>query len=113
MEEQLDQMTQAVDKYDGRVKLAQYEKDKFYGMARAVLRLAPKDANANEVATLFNLRELQRDKPDLMNANDPSDVAAITNGPPGQETFPTNAPPVPSSFSTNAAAVKPASTSGK
>jgi hypothetical protein len=90
MEDQLDLMTQTVDKYDGKVKLAQYEKDKFYKMARAVLRLAPKDQNANQVATLFNLRELQKDQPDLMNANDPSDLADATNAAPDSALAPTN-----------------------
>jgi len=94
MEEQLDQMTQTIDKYDGKVKVAQYEKDKFYQMARAVLRLAPKDPNANQVATLFNLRELQRDQPDLMNANDPSDLAGMTTNAAADPVPPTNAAPV-------------------
>lgn len=106
MEEQLDQMTQTVDKYDTKVKAAQYEKDKFYRMARAVMRLSATDPNANEVATLFNLRELQRDQPDLMNASDPSDLASDTNGAPAVEPPPTNAAPMPSSLSTNAAPVK-------
>jgi hypothetical protein len=106
MEEQLDQMTETIDKYDGKVKVAQYEKDKFYHMARAVLRLAPKDANANQVATLFNLRELQRDQPDLMNANDPSDLAGVTNIAPTEAAPLTNSTLAPTSLSTNAAPAK-------
>ena len=101
MEDQLDQMTQTIDKYDGKVKEAQYQKDKFYKMARAVLRLADKDPNANQVATLFNLRELQKAQPDLMNANDPSDVAGSNAATPEDTT--TNAAPAPAPPSTNAA----------
>ena len=105
MEDQLDQMTQTVDKYDSQVKLAQYEKDKFYKMARAVMRLSDRDTNAKQVATLFNLAELQRDQPDLMNANDPSDLANAadaTNAAPSNATAPTNAAPSASSATNSA-----------
>jgi hypothetical protein len=76
MEDQLDAMTQDIDKMDGKVKLAHYERDKFYLLASAVLRMAPSDPNADQVATLFGLRQLQIDKPELMNANLPSDLPA-------------------------------------
>jgi hypothetical protein len=98
MEDQLDSATQNVDKMDPRVKVAQYERSKFYMMASEVLRLAPKDPNADQVATLFGLRQLQVDKPELMNATAPSDLPAVTN----TESNATEAAPVGISPATNA-----------
>jgi hypothetical protein len=102
MEDQLDQLTQAVDKMDDKVKRAQYEKAKFYHIAKDVLNLAPKDPNADQVAVYFKLRQLQEAQPELMDLNTPSDVA-ITNLPSAQTSSSTNAPTVMSSFATNSA----------
>ena len=63
MEDQLDEITQSIDKMDGKVKRAQYEKAKFYAIARDVLSLAPKDPNAEQVAVDFKLRQLQAAQP--------------------------------------------------
>ena len=73
MEDQLDEVTQAIDKMDGKVKRAQYERAKFYAIVRDVLNLAPKDPNAQQVVTDFKLRQLQAAQPALM---------ALSSGPP-------------------------------
>jgi hypothetical protein len=111
MEEQLDVTTQNVDRMDPKVKLAQYERSKFYMMASDVLRLAPRDPNADQVATLFGLRQLQADKPELMNANAPSDLP--TTSALDESTAATNAAPVDSSSATNAAPVHAAAAATK
>ena len=79
-ENQLDEVTQQVDQMDSKVKLTEYERTKFYIMAADVLRLAPKDPNADQIAVLFGLRKLQQDKPELMNASGPTDLAAASAG---------------------------------
>jgi hypothetical protein len=96
---------------DPKVKLAQYERSKFYMMASDVLRLAPRDPNADQVATLFGLRQLQADKPELMNANAPSDLP--TTSALDESTAATNAAPVDSSSATNAAPVHAAAAATK
>jgi hypothetical protein len=111
MEDQLDVTTQNVDRMDPKVKLAQYERSKFYMMAADVLRLAPRDPNADQVATLFGLRQLEADKPELMNANAPSDLP--TNSAPDESTAATNAAPVDSSSATNATPVHAAAPANK
>jgi len=104
MENQLDEVTQKVDQMDPRVKLTEYERSKFYMMAADVLRLAPKDPNADQIAVLFGLRKLQEDKPELMNASGQTDLTAVsaeasavaaTNAPPADPFHPptTNAAP--------------------
>jgi hypothetical protein len=113
MEDQLDRVTQNVDKMDPRVKVAQYERSKFYMMASEVLRLAPKDPNADKVATLFGLRQLQADKPELMNANAPSDLPAVPDTSSEASAPPTNAAPLEGSATTNAASEHPASPANK
>ena len=81
MENQLDEVTSKVDQMNSKVKLTEYERTKFYMMAADVLRLAPKDPNAEQIAVLFGLRKLQQDKPELMNAGqtDLSDVSAAAS----------------------------------
>jgi hypothetical protein len=84
MEEQIDVMTQSADRLDAKVKLAQYEKAKFYTLASEVLHLAPHDPNANQVSVLFGLAKLQADRPELMNVTPTTDLTvpstAATNG---------------------------------
>jgi hypothetical protein len=96
MEDQWDQLTQTVDKMDDKVKRAQYEKAKFFHVAADVLRLAPRDPNAEQIVVRYKLRQLQVAQPELMGANTPSDVAL------------SNITPPPSNPGTNAAPVKPA-----
>jgi len=105
MEDQLDQLTQAVDKMDGKVKRAQYEKAKFYGMVRDVLSLAPKDPNADKVVVYFKLRELQAAQPELLTPNSSWDMPT-TNGASAQPAATTNTAPVTPAPSTNASSAQ-------
>jgi len=100
MEDQLDEVTRAIDQMDGKVKRAQYEKGKFYAMARDVLRLAAKDPNADQVAVHFKLRQLQAVQPALMSLSAEPAPGTDTAAPP---TAVTNAAPVAPSGATNAA----------
>jgi hypothetical protein len=104
MEDQLDAVTQAVDQMDGKVKRAQYEKAKFYALAKDVLRLAPKDPNAAQVAAYYKFKELQAAQPALMDLSAPPDAAmATTSAAQAQLTAATNSAPVLPSQATNAA----------
>jgi hypothetical protein len=116
MEDQLDEVTLAVDHMDGKVKRAQYEKAKFFSMAKEVLRLAPKDPNAEQIVVDFKLRQLQAAQPVLMDLTVPSAPAttnaapattnaapATTNAAPAQPAAATNAAPIQPSQATNAA----------
>jgi hypothetical protein len=97
MEDQYETLTQSVDKMDNQVKRGQYEKAKFFRIAGDVLRLAPKDPNAEQIATHYNLRLLQEQQPELMNANTPSDMAKLNIAPSGD----TNAAPLNPEAATN------------
>jgi len=99
LEDQLDSVTRAVDQMDVKVKHAQYEKAKFYALARDVLRLAPKDPNAEQVASDFKLQQLQAAQPALMAL---STSSAATNAAPAQPAATTNSAPAPSPEATNA-----------
>jgi hypothetical protein len=92
LEDQLDSVTRAVDKMDGNVKHAQHEKNMYYGLARDVLRLAPKDPNAEQIVVDFKIRQLAASQPALMALNPPTDTAA-TNAAPAQPTAVTNSAP--------------------
>jgi hypothetical protein len=72
--DQSEQLTQTADTLDARVNHASYEKTKFFKMVRDVLQLAPKDPNAEIVATRFKLHRLAEAKPELLNAGTPADV---------------------------------------
>ena len=74
MEDQYEQMTQSVDRMDGKVKRAQYEKAKFFRIARDLLQLAPKDPIADQLVVHYKLRQMEQAEPELVNANTPSDV---------------------------------------
>jgi hypothetical protein len=93
LEDRWDEVTQTIDKLDPQVKRGQYEKAKFYAIAREVLRLAPKDPNADQVAVYFKLRQLQEAQPELMSLNTATDAATDTS---------TNALPAPPTVLTNA-----------
>ena len=113
MENQLDEVTQKVDRIDPQVKLTEYERTKFYMMAAEVLRLAPKDPNADQIAVLFGLRKLQQDKPELMNASGQSDIANVAAA--ASAVAATNTPPVDPLRppATNAAPKSPAAPAAK
>jgi len=113
LEDRLDEVTRAVDHMDGRVKRAQYEKAKFFSMARDLLRLAPKDPNAEQIVVAFKIRQLQAAQPVLMDLTTPS-APATTNAAPAQPVAATNSAPVQASETTNAAPfVLPASPMAK
>jgi hypothetical protein len=101
MEDQYETLTQSVDKMDSQVKRGLYEKSKFFRIAGDVLRLAPRDSNAEQIATHYKLRLLQEKQPELMNANAPSDMAQLNIAP--QTAADTNAAPLNVSPVTNAA----------
>jgi hypothetical protein len=100
---QLNLTTQTIDQMDSQFKKAQYEKTKFYHVARGVLRLASKDPTAEQIVIHYKLRELQNAQPELMASGPPSDFAASTNAPPVHSGDATNAVPAQPSPATNAA----------
>ena len=112
LEDQLDQVTKAVDSMDAKVQRAEYEKAKFFSMAREVLRLAAKDPNAAQIATDFKLRQLQAAQPVLMALSTPSTLAP-TNAVPAQATPPPNFAPMQPAQLINAPAVRPPSPTPK
>jgi hypothetical protein len=107
LEDRWIEVASAIDKMDTQVKRAQYEKNKFYAIARDVLRLAPKDPNAQQVATEFKLQQLQAAEPTLLDLNAPATPAATNAAP--EPSAATNSAPVQTSAATNAA---PASSPG-
>ncbi len=113
MENQLDEVTQKVDHINSRVKLTEYERTKFYMMSADVLRLAPTDPNAEQIAVLFGLRKLQQDKPELMNAAGQTDLSALSAQ--TSQVAATNAAPVDPLHppTTNAAPKSPTTPTGK
>jgi hypothetical protein len=106
LEDRLDEVTRAVDHMDGQVKHAQYEKAKFFSMAKEVLRLAPKDPNAEQIVVDFKIRQLQAAQPVLMDLTTPS-FPATTNAAPAQLAPATNSATVQPSQATNAAPIQP------
>jgi hypothetical protein len=107
MEDQLDDVTQAVDKMDVRVKWAQHEKSVYGQLAGGVLRLAPKDPNANQLAVFFKLKELQAAQPELFSLGTSSDQS------PAPTTSATNSAPVTPSPATNSASEQPPNSTPK
>jgi TolA-binding protein len=107
MEDRLEDMTQTVDQMDVKVKRAQYEKGKFFAIARDVLRLVPKDPKAERVAADFKLQQLQTEAPELLALSTTPDTT--TNGAPAQPAAATNSAPVQPSEATNTAPLNSAS----
>jgi len=93
LEDQLAQTTSAADKLDLKVRLAQYEKAKFYALARDLLRIAPKHPAAAKIVSTTGIRNLAQIQPALMSLNLPS---GFTNSAPAEAT-----PPAANSSSTN------------
>jgi hypothetical protein len=112
MDDQLEDTTQAIDQMDGKVKRAEYEKSKFFAIARDVLNLAPKDPNAEPIVVDFKLQQLQTEEPELL-AQSTSPDAAATNAAPGQPTEATNSVPAEPSQATNAAPLNSSSPTAK
>ena len=69
---QLAEVTSAADRMDPQVKLAQYQKAKFYAMARDLLRMAPKHPAAEKLVTDLGIRNLAVTQPVLMSLDQPS-----------------------------------------
>ena len=111
IEDQLDEVTRAVDQMDSRVKHAEYEKAKFFSIAKDILRLAPKDPNAEQIVVDLKLRKLQAAQPVLMALSAPSmaPTLATTNAAPARANAATNSAPAQPSQATNAAPVSSAS----
>jgi TolA-binding protein len=105
LEDQLDEVTRSVDQMDAKVRRAQYEKAKFFAIAKDVLRLAPKDPNAEKIVVEFKIRQLQTAQPVLMALSTPQNQAATNSGPASP-----NAAPMRPSAATNAAPLQPAGT---
>ena len=102
LEDQLDEVTRAVDQMDGKVKRAQYEKAKFFAMTKDVLLLAPKDPNAEQIVVDFKLRELQAAQPSLLDLTTPS-IPPTMNAPAAQPAAATISVPAQPSQAANAA----------
>jgi hypothetical protein len=90
---------------DTDVKRGQYEKAKFFTIARDVLLLAPKDANANDVAAYYKLKQLQEAQPELMALSTAPVESPVTNAAPADAVTPTNAAPVQPAPATNTAPI--------
>jgi hypothetical protein len=93
LNEQLSEVTSAADRMDPQVKMAQYQKAKFFAMARDLLRMAPTHPGAAKVVAELNLRKLAAAQPVLMSLDLPS---GFTNSAPTM-------PPPPSAPKTNVA----------
>jgi hypothetical protein len=94
LEDQLSQTTSAADKLDSKVRMAQYEKAKFYALARDLLRMAPKHPAADKIVSATGIRNLAQAQPELMSLALPS---GFTNSAPAEAT----PPPSEHSSSTN------------
>jgi hypothetical protein len=102
LEDQLDEVTKAVDRLDPKVKHAQYEKAKFYAMARDLVRLSPKHPAAAAIVDQTGIRTLEQTQPALMSLEIPS---GFTNIAPAN---PSVFQPTPVSAATNASPTAPA-----
>jgi hypothetical protein len=101
LEDVLDKATQAGDLMDGQFNWAKYEKAKFEGIAGDLLRLAPKDPNAEQIVAHFKLRQLLGKEPALMSQKPQPE--SVTNAAPAQPAAATNSATVDRSQATNAA----------
>jgi hypothetical protein len=79
LEDQLEEVTKAVDRLDPQVKHAQYEKAKFFAMARDLVRMAPKHPAAEQIVEETGIHNLQQKFPEWMSLDLPS---GFTNAPP-------------------------------
>ncbi|MEI9998311.1 MAG: hypothetical protein WDO13_03655 [Verrucomicrobiota bacterium] len=107
LEDQLQQVTSAVDKLDPKVRHADYERDKFYALARDLIRIAPTDPTAEQIVDQVGLRRLEKVQPQRMSLNSPpgftndapADPAAAPGAAPSPEDHAAasnaDAPPIP------------------
>ncbi len=96
LEDQIDSVNGAIDKMTPKIERAGYEKNKFYTLAKDILRLAPQDAMAQQIATELNLDKLRQTDPLL--SDNPSRTNNTANA----------VPPAPAPGSTNAASTNTA-----
>lgn len=89
LEDQLSEVTTACDRLDPKVKMAEYQKAKFYAMARDLLRLAPTHPGAAQIVEKTGLRNLQKAQPELMSFNYP---VGFTNTAPANAAKPIQVP---------------------
>ncbi len=85
LNDQLAQATSAADRMDPQVKLAEYEKAKFFSMARDLLRLAPTHPAADKLVSDLGIRQLAARQPVLMSLSQPS---GFTNSAPAMPARP-------------------------
>jgi hypothetical protein len=98
LDSQLAEVTSAADRLDPKVKLAEYQKAKFYAMARDILRMAPTHPAAANLVSELGIRELAAAQPVLMSLSQPS---GFTNAAPAAPAEP--AKPGPAQPATNVA----------
>ncbi|HEX4141859.1 MAG TPA: hypothetical protein VHY09_16035 [Candidatus Methylacidiphilales bacterium] len=87
---QLAEITSAADRLDPQVKLAEYQKAKFYAMARDLLRMAPTHPAAEKLVSDLGVRKLAAAQPMLMSLAQPS---GFTNSAPALPPAPSHAQP--------------------
>jgi hypothetical protein len=88
LEDQLGEVTNAVDRLDPKVKHAEYEKAKFYAMARDLVRLAPKHPAAEQIVDQTGIHTLQVKFPELMSLDIPSGFTNTAPGTPANQAAP-------------------------
>jgi hypothetical protein len=104
-EDQLDEITRAIDKIDANVKAAQHDKALFYALARDVMNLAPKDPNAEQIVVDFKIQKLKALQPTLFELAPPPpapDTPTSNVANPGADTTPAQPTELPSLAPTNA-----------
>jgi hypothetical protein len=72
LEDQLGDFTTAADQLDAKVRMSDYEKAKFYALARDLLRMAPTHPAADKIVTETGIRKLALAQPELMSLSIPS-----------------------------------------
>ena len=85
LEDQLGEATSAADLLEPKVKVAEYEKGKFYALARDLLRMAPQHPAAAKIVDAVGLRKLAIAQPVLMSLDQP---AGYTNSAPTDASAP-------------------------
>jgi hypothetical protein len=102
LEDQLSEATAAADRIEPKVKMADYERKKFYALARDLLRLAPTHPAAAKIVDSIGIRKLAAAQPVAMSLDLP---AGFTNGAPESSAAPK--PAQGPASSTNASPASP------
>jgi len=99
LDSQLAEVTSAADRLDPKVKVAEYQKAKFYAMARDLLRMAQTHPAASNLVSELGIRELAASQPVLMSLSQPSGFTNAAPAAPAEPAKPglaqpaTNVPP--------------------